>query len=86
MCRVGYNEHYSVHRYRIKDTSESNIRKWVSFTENMAKLVATGRIGFIPLILNKKYFYQYRNSLSLREACLKFNIPTDSIIKWKRFC
>ncbi|MEZ7507365.1 helix-turn-helix domain-containing protein [Flavobacterium sp. Arc2] len=82
------NEHYSCASVsNKKDTSESNIRKWVSFYREY------GKVGLLPR-RNRVYSIDFkqkvllsidRDSLSLREARLKFNIPTDStIIKWKR--
>jgi transposase len=52
----------------------------------MAKLVCClGRISY-SIDFKQKVFNQLKDSLSLRDSCLKFNIPTDStIIKWKRF-
>jgi transposase len=79
-CVELVTEHYSCASVsNKKDTSESNIpSKWVGFYREYGKVgCCLGRIRFIPLILNKKYFYQLISSLSLREACLKFNIPTN---------
>jgi len=81
------NEHYSCASVsNKKDISESNIRKWVSFYREY------GKVGLLPRS-NRVYSIDFkqkvllsidRDSLSLREARLKFNIPTDStIIKWK---
>ena len=66
---------------------KSNIRRWVS------SYIEYGIIGLLPQ-KNRAYTLDFkqkvlqsidRDSLSLREARLKFNIPSDSIIvKWKR--
>jgi transposase len=70
-----------------KNISESNIRRWVSFYREY------GTVGLLP---RKKRVYSIdfkqkvllsidKDLLSLREARLKFNIPSDSIIiRWKR--
>jgi transposase len=70
-----------------KSISESNIRRWVNYYREY------GTIGLLPR-KNQAYTIDFkqkvlqsidRDSLSLREARLKFNIPSDSIIvKWKR--
>ncbi|AYN03776.1 helix-turn-helix domain-containing protein [Flavobacterium sp. 140616W15] len=70
-----------------KSISESNIRRWVSFYR------AYGTIGLLPR-KNRVYSIDFKQKvllsidkdlLSLREARLKFNIPSDSIIiRWKR--
>lgn len=81
-------QHYSCESASIKmGISESNIRKWVSFYREY------GKIGLLPR-KNQVYSVDFKikvlraianDSLSLREARLKFNIPTDStIIKWKK--
>lgn len=70
-----------------KSISESNIRRWVSFYREY------GTIGLLPR-KNRVYSIDFKQKvllsidkdlLSLREARLKFNIPSDSIIiRWKR--
>jgi len=82
------NQHYSCESASIKKgISESNIRKWVSFYREY------GKIGLLPR-KNRVYSIDFKlqvlksinkDSLSLREARLKFNIPSDSIIiRWRR--
>ncbi len=82
------NKHYSCESVsNIKGLSESNIRKWVSFYREY------GKVGLLPR-KNQVYSIDFKikvlrsidkDLLSLREARLKFNIPTDStIIKWQR--
>ena len=71
----------------LKGTDESNIRKWVSFYKKY------GEIGLIPR-KNQNYKVDFKlkvlkeikeKFLPIREACLKFNIPTSSIIiKWQK--
>jgi hypothetical protein len=56
MCRVDTNEHYSCASVSNKDTSESNIRKWVSFTENMLDCCLEESVYSIDF--KQKYFYQ----------------------------
>ncbi len=70
-----------------KGISKSNIRKWVSFYK------AYGKIGLLPR-KNRSYSLDFKvkllksistDSLSLRETCLRFNIPDAAIIvKWKK--
>jgi len=82
------NQHYSCESVsNKKGINESNIRKWVSFYREY------GKAGLLP---RKSHVYSIdfkqqvlisidKESLSLREARLKFNIPTDStIIKWQK--
>ena len=71
----------------LKSISRSSIRNWVCNYKSY---------GAIGLLARKNESYQVdfklkvlktmqKQSLSLREACLKFNIPTNSIIvKWKK--
>jgi transposase len=70
-----------------KGISESNIRKWVSFYRKYGKAGLFPRKNCIYNIdFKQNVLLSIENDLlSLREACLKFNIPTDStIIKWQR--
>ena len=70
-----------------KGISESNIRKWVSFYRKYGKAGLFPRKNCIYSIdFKQNVLLSIENDLlSLREACLKFNIPTDStIFKWKR--
>jgi len=72
---------------KLKGPDESNIRKWVSFYKTY------GKVGLLPR-KNQAYSIDLKikilrsidkNLLSLREACLKFNIPSGStIIKWQK--
>jgi transposase len=67
--------------------NESNIRKWVGFYRKY------GKSGLLPRE-NQSYIIDFKMSvlkaiverkLSLREACVEFNIPTVSvIIKWQK--
>jgi transposase len=82
------NKHYS-DRFvsKLKEASRSNIRKWVSFYKTY------GEIGLLPRI-NQSYSIEFKlkvlkiiekESLSLMEAGLRFNIPDIAIIvKWKK--
>jgi transposase len=70
-----------------KDLHESNIRRWVDFYKKY------GNPGLLSR-KNQRYSVDFKlkvlnsidkNLLSLRETCLKFNIPSDSIIiKWQK--
>lgn len=82
------HQHYSCNWVSIKKCiSNSNIRKWVSLYQ------AYGKAGLLPR-KNQAYSIDFKinvlrsidnDLLSLREARLKFNIPTDSvIIKWQK--
>ena len=72
---------------KLKGTDESNIRKWVSFYKKY------GETGLIPrksqnfkVDFKLKVLKEIKKKfLPIREACLKFNIPTSSIIiKWQK--
>lgn len=81
-------KHYS-NEYvsKLKGLSESNIRKWVDYYKTF------GKSGLLPR-KNQRYSVSFKQkviktiekeSLSLRESCLRFNIPDSAIIvKWKR--
>ena len=81
-------KHYS-NRYvsKLKGLNESNIRNWISFYKRY------GEFGLLPR-KNQAYSIDFKfkvikaiknDSLSLKESCLKFNIPTRSIIvKWQK--
>ena len=66
---------------------ESNVRRWVDFYKEYGKPGLLSR-------KNQRYSVDFKlkvlrsidkNFLSLRETCLKFNIPSDSIIiKWQK--
>lgn len=72
---------------KLKNIERTNIRKWVNFYKRY------GKDGLLP---RAYHFYSLdfklqviksieKESLSLRESCLRFNISTESIIvKWKR--
>jgi transposase len=72
---------------RLKGPHESNIRKWVSFYK------AFGNDGLLPR-KNQSYSTDFKlkvlrsmqkDTLSLRDTSLKFNIPDPAIIiKWQR--
>lgn len=81
-------KHYSSEYVsKLKQTARWNIRKWVSFYK------AYGKIGLFPR-KNQSYSSEFKlqvlrsiekESLSLMQACLRFNIPDMSIIlKWKK--
>lgn len=81
-------EHYSCESVsNKKGISRSNVRKWVSFYREF------GKVGLLPR-KNRTYSVDFKQKvlrsigtelLSLREARLRFNIPSDSIIiRWKR--
>ncbi|VXB21328.1 Helix-turn-helix domain-containing protein [Flavobacterium sp. 9R] len=81
-------KHYSCNYVsNQKGLNESNIRKWVRFYKQY------GSIGLLPR-KNQSYSVAFKlkvlkainnNSLSLRAASVKFNIPDTSIIvKWKK--
>jgi transposase len=67
--------------------NESNIRKWVSFYRKY------GKTGLLPR-KNQSYSIDFKTcvlktietkKMSLRNACVEFNIPTVSIIiKWQK--
>ena len=80
--------HRSVNSVAIsKGLSESILSRWISFYRKF------GNDGLLPR-KNQKYSPDLKlkvlqtlnkDSLSLNEACLKFNIPSDSIIlNWQR--
>lgn len=81
-------KHHSCQYVAIqRGLNESNIRKWVSFYRKY------GRIGLLPR-KNQSYSIDFKvrvlkavetKKLSLRVACVEFNIPAVSIImKWKK--
>jgi transposase len=71
----------------LKQIPRWNIRKWVSFYKTY------GEIGLLPRV-NQSYLVEFKlkvlkiiekESLSLMEAGLRFNIPNIAIIsKWKK--
>ena len=81
-------KHYSVfYVSKLKGPNESNIRKWLSFYEKY------GQQGLLPR-RNQSYSVSFKlkvletieqDFLSLKEACLEFNIPDSAIIlKWQK--
>jgi transposase len=81
-------DHYSCESVsKQKGPNKSNIRKWVEFYK------LYGKKGLFPR-KNQSYSIDFKiqvlksideDLLSLRESCLKFNIPDAAIIvKWKR--
>ncbi len=81
-------KHYScVAISKQKGISKSNIHKWVGSYK------AYGKQGLLPR-KNQSYPIDFKlkilksidtDFLSLREACLRFNVPSDSIIvKWQQ--
>jgi transposase len=81
-------KHYSdEYVSKLKQIPRWNIRKWVSFYK------AYGEIGLLPRI-NQSYSAEFKlkalktlekESLSLMETGIRFNIPNISIIsKWKK--
>jgi transposase len=81
-------QHYSC-KYvsNLKGPNSSNIRKWVGFYKSQ------GKKGLLPR-KNQNYSTEFKlrvlksitdDCLSLSEAIIKFNIPSDSIIiKWQK--
>lgn len=81
-------KHYSCNYVSIeKGLERSNLRKWIGFYKEY------GAIGLLPR-KNQSYSLDFKlevlkaidkDSLSLRAASVKFNIPDTSIIvKWKK--
>ena len=72
---------------KLEGPDKSNIRKWVGFYKKC------GKEGLLPR-QNQSYSVDFKlkvlesittNLLSLKEASLKFNIPSDSVIfKWQK--
>ena len=81
-------KHYSCKAVsKQKLISESNIRKWVSFYRQYGKAGLLSRKNQVyPIDFKLKVIESIDTDLlSLREARLRFNIPSDSIIiKWKK--
>ena len=86
--RLVLDKHYScVEVSKLKGVDESNIRKWVGFYNKH------GKVGLLPR-KNQSYNLDFKirvlksiseRVLSLRKACVEFNIPSESvIIKWQR--
>ena len=80
--------HYSCESVsKEKGPNESNIRKWVGFYNQY------GKTGLLPR-KNQNYSTDFKlkvlqsiddDYLSLSEACLKFNVTSESvIIKWQK--
>jgi transposase len=81
-------KHYSAgYVSKLKQTARWNIRKWVSFYKTY------GEIGLLPRV-NQIYSSEFKlkvlksiekESLSLMQAGIRFNIPDISIVlKWKK--
>lgn len=81
-------KHYScVAVSELKAIDRSNIRKWVGFYNKY------GKTGLLPR-KNQSYSIDFKirvlksiteRVLSLRKACVEFNIPSESvIIKWQK--
>jgi transposase len=81
-------KHYSFELVsKQRGPNESNVRKWVGFYNKY------GKIGLLPRKY-QSYTIDFKirvlksiadNNMSLRKACVEFNIPTESIIiKWKK--
>lgn len=82
------HQHYSCETVsKKKGISESNIRKWVSFYREYGKsslLTRKNQVYSVDFKLSVLKSID-KDSLSLRETRLRFNIPSDSIIvKWKK--
>lgn len=86
--RLVLEKHYSTEYVsKLKELNESNIRKWINFYQHF------GEKGLRPR-KNQSYTAEFklkvlqnidRKHLSLSQACLKFDIPSESvIIKWQR--
>jgi len=82
-------KHRSVESVSVENSfDESNLRRWISFYRKY------GKEGLLPRRANQSYSVDFKlkviktieeKSLSLAEACLRFNIPTKStIITWQR--
>jgi transposase len=82
------DQHYSCESVsNQKGINASNIRKWVSFYRQYGKVGLLSRKNRVYSIAFKQKVILSidKDLLSLREARLKFNIPTDStIIRWQR--
>lgn len=84
VLKEGYSTKYVS---RIKRINESDVGKWVMFYEHY------GKSGLLPR-KNRHYSFEFKQkilktmekeSLSLRQACVRFNIANwGIIIKWKR--
>jgi transposase len=81
-------KHHSIgYVSKLRGPNESNIRKWIDFYETY------GQVGLLPRT-NQSYSIDFKllvlktikkESLSLRESCLRFNISDAAIIlKWKK--
>lgn len=66
---------------------ESNLRKWIKFYQHYGKEGLLPRLNQTYSLIFKQNILQTikKKSLSLREACVEFNIPSESIIiQWQR--
>ncbi|MEI7510375.1 MAG: transposase [Flavobacterium sp.] len=81
------NNHSSRYVSKLKGPDESNIRKWVSFYKTYGESgLFSGKNRKYPLDFKLKVLQSiYKDSLSLKEATLRFNISDSSvIIKWQK--
>jgi len=82
------NNHYSNdYVSKLKDIDKSSIRKWVGFykTYGKAGLLPRKNQNYSIVFKQKVLITIAKESLSLRESCLRFNIPDAAIIvKWKK--
>jgi transposase len=84
VLKKGYS---AKHVSRIKGLNESNIGKWVMFYEHYGKSGLLPRKNrYYPIGFKQKILEVIeKESLSLRQACVRFNIANwGIIIKWKR--
>jgi transposase len=81
------NGYSSRHVSKLKGPDESNIRKWVSFykTYGESGLISCNNRRYTLDLKLKVLQSIYKDSLSLKEATLRFNISDSSIIiKWQK--
>lgn len=82
------NEHYSCESVgNKKGVSKSNVEKWVRFYNHYGEnaLVPRKNRSYSSDFKFKVLQYIQKESLSLRDCCVKFDIPDAAIIlKWKR--
>ena len=72
---------------KLKGPDKSNIHKWVRFYKayGKASLLPRKNQNYSISFKQKVLIVMEKESLSLKESCLRFNIPSDSIIiKWKK--
>lgn len=74
---------------REKGFDESNLRLWVGFYERYGKsgLKPRGKQHYDAVFKRQVLETIDKEFLSLRSACVRFNIPSESvIISWRRAC